>query len=59
GIVTGRTFLGSVTRVAVRLSGDTEVAVDLASTAAAGMTPGTAVQVTLPAAPVLVVPRAG
>jgi putative spermidine/putrescine transport system ATP-binding protein len=57
GIVTGRTFLGATTRVAVLLSGDTEVRVDVASTAAAGMTPGTAVQVGLPAAPVLVAPR--
>jgi putative spermidine/putrescine transport system ATP-binding protein len=58
GIVTGRTFLGAVTRVAVRLSGDTEVAVDVSSAAAAAMTPGTAVEVSLPAAPVLVSPRA-
>jgi putative spermidine/putrescine transport system ATP-binding protein len=57
GIVTGRTFLGAVTRVAVRLSGDTEVAVDVSSAAAAAMAPGTAVQVALPAAPVLVAPR--
>jgi putative spermidine/putrescine transport system ATP-binding protein len=59
GIVTGRTFLGAVTRVAVRLSGDTEVAVDVSSAAAAAMAPGTAVQVSLPAAPVLVAPRTG
>jgi putative spermidine/putrescine transport system ATP-binding protein len=59
GIVTGRTFLGAVTRVAVRLSGDTEVAVDVSSAAAAAMAPGTAVQVSLPAAPVLVAARAG
>jgi putative spermidine/putrescine transport system ATP-binding protein len=58
GIVTGRTFLGAVTRVAVRLSGDTEVAVDVSSGAATAMAPGTAVQVSLPAAPVLVSPRA-
>ena len=58
GIVTGRTFLGAVTRVAVRLSGDTEVAVDVSSAAAAAMAPGTAVQVSLPAAPVLVAARA-
>ena len=58
GIGTGRTFLGAVTRVAVRLSGDTEVAVDVSSAAAAAMTPGTAVRVSLPAAPVLVAPRA-
>ena len=59
GIVTHRTFLGAVTRVAVRLSGDTEVAVDISSAAAAEMTPGTAVQVGLPAAPVLVARRDG
>jgi putative spermidine/putrescine transport system ATP-binding protein len=57
GIVTGRTFLGAVTRVAVRLSGDTEVAVDVPSTAALPMTPGTAVTVGLPSAPVLVAAR--
>jgi putative spermidine/putrescine transport system ATP-binding protein len=57
GIVTNRTFLGSTTRVAVLLSGDTEVAVDVASTAAAAMTPGTAVRVALPPAPVLVAAR--
>ncbi len=57
GIVTGRTFLGAVTRVAVILSGDTEVAVDVPSPAAIAMTPGTAVQVSLPPAPVLVAPR--
>jgi len=59
GIVTGRTFLGAVTRVAVRLSGDTEVAVDVASAAALAMAPGTAVQVGIPGEPVLVAPRAG
>jgi putative spermidine/putrescine transport system ATP-binding protein len=59
GIVTHRTFLGAVTRVAVRLSGDTEVAVDVSSAVALEMTPGTAVQVALPAAPVLVAPREG
>jgi putative spermidine/putrescine transport system ATP-binding protein len=58
GIVTHRTFLGAVTRVAVRLSGDTEVAVDVSSAIALEMTPGTAVQVALPVAPVLVAPRA-
>ena len=58
GIVTNRTFLGAVTRVAVRLSGDTEVSVDVASTLALEMAPGTAVEVGLPATPVLVAPRA-
>jgi putative spermidine/putrescine transport system ATP-binding protein len=57
GIVTVRTFLGAVTRLTVRLSGDTEVVVDVPTTSAADMTPGTAVQVGLPAAPVLVAPR--
>jgi putative spermidine/putrescine transport system ATP-binding protein len=57
GIVTGRTFLGAVTRVAVLLSGDTEVAVDVQSGAATAMTPGTAVQVTLPPEPVLIAPK--
>ena len=58
GIVTNRTFLGAVTRVAVRLSGDTEVSVDISSTVALEMAPGTAVEVGLPVAPVLVAPRA-
>jgi putative spermidine/putrescine transport system ATP-binding protein len=57
GIVTGRTFLGATTRVAVLLSGDTQVVVDVPSAAGAAMPPGTSVQVTLPAAPVLVTPR--
>jgi putative spermidine/putrescine transport system ATP-binding protein len=57
-IVTHRTFLGAVTRVAVRLSGDTEVSVDVSSTLALEMSPGTAVEVGLPSAPVLVAPRA-
>src|SRR5580693_226937 len=57
GIVTHRTFLGAVTRVAVRLSGDIEVAVDVSSAVALEMAPGTAVQVSLPSAPVLVAAR--
>jgi len=57
GIVTVRTFLGAVTRVAVRLSGDTEVVVDIATTTAGELTPGTAVQVGLPPSPVLVAAR--
>ena len=48
GIVTDRTFLGSVTRVSVRLSGDVTVKVDQPSTEAAAMPPGTSVQVSLP-----------
>jgi putative spermidine/putrescine transport system ATP-binding protein len=58
GIVTNRTFFGSTTRVAVLLSEDTEVSVDVPSTTAAAMTLGTAVQVALPPAPVLIAPRA-
>jgi putative spermidine/putrescine transport system ATP-binding protein len=54
GIVSGRTFLGAITRVAVLLSGDTEVRVDLASAAALAIPPGTSVQVGLPPTPVLV-----
>ena len=57
GIVSGRTFLGAITRVAVLLSGDTEVRVDLPSAAALAMPPGTSVQVGLPPTPVLVAPR--
>ncbi len=59
GIVTNRTFLGAVTRVAVRLSGDTEVSVDVSSAVALEMAPGTAVEVGVPATPVLITPRAG
>jgi putative spermidine/putrescine transport system ATP-binding protein len=59
GIVTNRTFLGAVTRVAVRLSGDVEVSVDVSSGVALEMSPGTAVQVGLPATPVLVAAREG
>jgi hypothetical protein len=57
GIVTHRTFLGAVSRVAVRLSGDTEVVVDIPSSVALGMAPGIAVQVSLPGTPVLVAAR--
>ena len=39
------------------LSGDTQVQADVASTVAAAMTPGTAVQLALPPVPVLVTPR--
>jgi putative spermidine/putrescine transport system ATP-binding protein len=45
GIVTDLTFLGSLTRVTVLLSGDVQVKVDKPSTAAASLVPGTAVQV--------------
>jgi putative spermidine/putrescine transport system ATP-binding protein len=55
GIVTDLTFLGSLTRVTVRLSGDVQVKVDKPSTAAVGLAPGTSVQVRVAAGePVLV-----
>jgi putative spermidine/putrescine transport system ATP-binding protein len=58
GIVTTRTFLGSVTRLGVLLSGDVTVQVDKPSTTAAAIPPGTSVSVTLPPDPVLVAPKA-
>jgi putative spermidine/putrescine transport system ATP-binding protein len=57
GIVTTKTFLGSVTRVGVLLSGDVTVQIDKPSTEAAALAPGTSVQVSLPNEPVLVAPR--
>ena len=57
GIVTTRTFLGSVTRVSVLLDGDIAVKIDQSSSEAAGLAPGTSVSVSLPAEPVLVAPR--
>ena len=57
GIVTTRTFLGSVTRVGVLLSGDVTVQIDQPSTEAAALAPGTSVSVTLPMDEVLVAPR--
>ncbi len=57
GIVTHRTFLGSVTRVRVILSGDVAVQIDKPSSEAAALAPGTSVSVTLPRDPVLVAPR--
>jgi putative spermidine/putrescine transport system ATP-binding protein len=58
GIVTTRTFLGSVTRVGVQLSGDVAVQVDRPSAESAALAPGASVSVSLPAAqPVLVTPR--
>jgi putative spermidine/putrescine transport system ATP-binding protein len=59
GIVTSRAFLGAVTRIAVRLSGDTEVSVDVSSAVALEMAPGTAVEVGVTATPILITPRAG
>jgi putative spermidine/putrescine transport system ATP-binding protein len=57
GIVTTKTFLGSVTRVGVLLSGDVEVQIDKPSSEAAALSPGTSVSVSLPVDPVLVTPR--
>ena len=57
GIVTTRTFLGSVTRVSVLLSGEVTVKIDKPSTEAAALAPGTSVSVRLPPEPVLVAPR--
>jgi putative spermidine/putrescine transport system ATP-binding protein len=57
GIVTTRTFLGSVTRVGILLDGDVAVQVDKASTEAAALAPGTSVSVTLPPEAVHVAPR--
>jgi putative spermidine/putrescine transport system ATP-binding protein len=58
GIVTDRTFLGSLTRVSVLLSGDVTVKVDKTSTAATEFVPGSSVQVGVPAGePVLVAAR--
>jgi putative spermidine/putrescine transport system ATP-binding protein len=57
GIVTTKTFLGSVTRVGVLLSGDVAVQVDKPSSEAAALAPGTSVSVSIPADPVLVAPR--
>jgi putative spermidine/putrescine transport system ATP-binding protein len=58
GIVTTRTFLGSVTRVGVLLDGDVAVQVDKASTEAAALAPGTSVSVTFPPEAVHVAQRA-
>jgi putative spermidine/putrescine transport system ATP-binding protein len=57
GIVTTKTFLGSVTRVGVLLSGDVAVKIDKPSAEAAALAPGASVQVSLPNEPVLVAPR--
>ncbi len=57
GIVVGRTFLGQLTRVSVRLSGDVVVQVDQQSTGAAGISPGDPVDVSLAGAPVMVAER--
>ncbi len=57
GIVTTKTFLGSVTRVSVLLSGDITVQINKPSTEAAALVPGASVSVTLPPEPVLIAPR--
>jgi putative spermidine/putrescine transport system ATP-binding protein len=57
GIVTDRAFLGSVTRISVRLSGDVAVKVDQPSADAGGFAPGASVQISLPGAAVLVARR--
>ncbi len=57
GIVTARTFLGSVTRIGVLLSGDVTVQIDKPSSQAAALSPGTSVAVSLPQDPVLIAPK--
>ena len=57
GIVVGHTFLGQLTRVSVRLSGDVVVQVDQQSTEAAGIALGDPVDVSLAGAPVMVAER--
>ena len=57
GIVIDRTFLGSVTRIGVRLSGDVTVKIDHPSADAGRFAPGSSVRVGLPGAPVLVTTR--
>ena len=58
GIVTGRAFLGSVSRISVRLSGDVSLKVDHPSVDAGTFVPGESVQISLPGAAVLVAERA-
>jgi hypothetical protein len=57
GIVTNRTFLGQLTRISVRLTGDVVVQVDQQSTDTGTITPGSSVEVSLLDAPVLVAER--
>jgi putative spermidine/putrescine transport system ATP-binding protein len=54
GIVTGKTFLGSVTRVQVILSGEVSVRVDVPSTTAGALSLGDPVDVTVTADSVLI-----
>ena len=58
GIVTSRTFLGSVSRIHVLLSGDVTVQVDVPSATAGQLLPGASVQVSLDGSPVQVAGRA-
>jgi putative spermidine/putrescine transport system ATP-binding protein len=57
GIVTIATFLGSLTRASVLLSGDVTVQVDVPSTESAAPAPGTSVDVSVAEAQVLVTAR--
>jgi putative spermidine/putrescine transport system ATP-binding protein len=59
GIVTDLTFLGSLTRVTVLLSGDVQVKVDKPSTATASLVPGASVQVRVAAGEPVLVAAAG
>jgi putative spermidine/putrescine transport system ATP-binding protein len=59
GIVTTRTFLGQLTRLSVRLTGDVVVQVDERTSEAAGIGPGDSVQVTLADLPVLLADHNG
>jgi putative spermidine/putrescine transport system ATP-binding protein len=58
GIVTDRAFLGSVSRISVRLSGDVSVKVDYPSADAGAFVPGESVRISLAGAAVLVAERA-
>jgi putative spermidine/putrescine transport system ATP-binding protein len=58
GIVTMATFLGSLTRISVLLSGDVTVRIDVPSGESAALAPGTSVNVTVAEAEVLVTGRA-
>jgi putative spermidine/putrescine transport system ATP-binding protein len=57
GIVTDRSFLGSVSRISVRMDGDVTVKVDHPSADSGAFAPGESVQISLPGAPVLVAER--
>ena len=51
------TFLGSLTRISVLLSGDVTVQIDVPSVESAALAPGTSVNVTVAEAEVLVTGR--